>query len=200
MIKKFNEFIKEEYNFEDGNYEYEGYAVKDINTNTNIVQTDLVTVIVNDEDAEHEFEVSNMGDMMFIKPIYLEDGEFSNYVRENLNEYGSLETGELSEFLSVDTDECIGEELEIDGFNIEIIDFNHHGGLEEGSVTFYMGEDEISVEFTENAQNKFQFENIHWTFNGESVEQIHDFDMEHFFDFVHDLYQKNSGVKFLIGE
>ena len=117
------------------------------NNNDGGVQIDSLIVSVNGDDQFFEVATTIGGD------IYVEyqggDGEeFRNHFE--LEDGTRLQDSELKEFLSQNSPDCVGDSTEIDGFEIEIIDFSHEGGLEFGYLDIEVNGDTFQLEIKQD--------------------------------------------------
>lgn len=150
MITKFDEFLNEKF-VEKDEFEINGHMVvvtMAAPSNTaGGVQIDIITIMVNDE--EYEFEIASLasGDIF----IYPKFGSGELYDHFGLKEDESMEESELKDFLTQNDDSCIGETTEIDGFEIEIIDFSNSGGVEEGYVIALIDGEEYQFSIIQDA-------------------------------------------------
>lgn len=156
-------------NFRNYKSEINGFKIEVENVGPNNydggVQVDLVVITC--DNKEYSFELhtpvggdgethvkylsSDDGDIDFINKFELIEGTFL-YKEDNLRQV------QLVGFLQVSSSDCIGDETEIDGYEIEIIEFNHDGGMEFGFIDSIINGEEIQFEMKQDATSGFDFE------------------------------------------
>jgi hypothetical protein len=136
------------------------------NTNDGGVQIDLVTLLVNGEEY-HEFELATtIGGDSYIDYVGGDEGEFSEAFdlvegERMKSEYSDpkpsdsyLELFDFIASLSSDTNQnvcTVGETIDIDGFEIEVTDFEHNGGYEFGFLDVCINGEEFQLEMKQDA-------------------------------------------------
>ena len=120
------------------------------------IQVDSATITC--DGKEYYFELHTpVGGLGEVHAKYLggDDDEFINHF--GLEEDTFIDESELSEFLQVNDPNCVGDETEIDGYEIEITDFNHDGGMELGTIETIINGEEIQFEMIQDATAGFGF-------------------------------------------
>lgn len=133
------------------------------------VQVDEVTINligVGEDDYEYYFDLhTSTNGSSSVKFI----GSNTIYIKLNKNtkkgfiENFNLVEGEfidsendLFEFLQVNSDSCVGDSTEIDGFELEITNFNHDGGYEIGYLETIVNGEEIQIEMKQDSSGGFE--------------------------------------------
>ena len=120
------------------------------------IQVDSATVTC--DGKEYYFELHTpVGGLGEVHAKYLggDDDEFINHF--GLEEDTFIDEGELSEFLQVNDPDCVGYDTEIDGYEMEITDFHHDGGMELGTIETIINGEEIQFEMIQDATGGFGF-------------------------------------------
>ena len=112
------------------------------------IQVDSATITCDGKPVGGEGEVH-------VKYLSGDDEEFVNHF--GLEEDTFIDESELSEFLQVNSPDCVGDETEIDGYEMEIADFNHDGGMELGTIETIINGEEIQFEMLQDATTGFGF-------------------------------------------
>ena len=120
------------------------------------IQVDSATITC--DGKEYYFELHTPvggGGEVHVKYLGGDDEEFINHF--GLEEDTFIDESELSEFLQVNSPDCVGYDTEIDGYEIEITDFNHDGGMELGTIETTINGEEIQFEMIQDATAGFGF-------------------------------------------
>jgi len=141
-----------------------GFEIEVIDANPNNndggVQIDELTIMVNG-DEEYSFEISTtIGDDVYVDYQNGDGGEFEEHFElesfERMkSEYDDPKPSDsyldLKNFLGQSDPNCIGDSIEIDGFEIEITDFSHKGGMEFGYLEVIINGIEFQIEMVQDA-------------------------------------------------
>jgi hypothetical protein len=171
MSKEMREQIDNFKNFLLKENKVHGFGIQVIDGGPNnidgAVQIDLVNILVNG-DEEYEFEIATnlIGDMYITHLSGV--GEFKNHLRLDDDE-PSESYLELKDFLSVNDVDCVGEKTDIDGFEIEILDFSHNGGKEFGYLNVIINDEEFLLDMEQDATGSKYME-YYFTFSNDEYE------------------------------
>ena len=136
--------------------------VLDANPNNNDggVQIDNLTITVNG-DEEYNFEIASAisGDI-YVDYESGDGGDFEEHFQ--LESFERMKSKydvpkpsdsylELRNFLEQNDPSCVGDSTEIDGFEIEITDFSHKGGMEFGYLEITINGEEFQIEMVQDA-------------------------------------------------
>jgi len=123
------------------------------------VQIDSATITCDSKDYYFELHtpIGGKGEV-HVKYLTSENGDSEFINQFGLEEDTFLEENELYEFLQVNSPNCVGDETEIDGYEIEITYFNHDGGMEFGFIDSIINGEEIQFEMKQDATSGFDFE------------------------------------------
>ena len=128
-----------------------GIKVVDASANNNDggVQIDDLTITV-DGDSEFSFEIATtVGGDIYVTYEYGDGGDFTDHFE--LEDGEKLSDSELKDFLRENEESCVGNAAEIDGFEIEITDFSHRGGLEFGFLRATINGEEFQLDVEQDA-------------------------------------------------
>jgi hypothetical protein len=120
------------------------------------IQVDSATITC--DEKEYYFELHTPvggGGEVHVKYLGGDDEEFINHF--GLEEDTFIDESELNEFLQVNDPDCVGYDTEIDGYEMEITDFNHDGGMELGTIETIINGEEIQFEMIQDATAGFGF-------------------------------------------
>jgi hypothetical protein len=121
-----------------------------ITCNNNKYSFELHTPVGGDGETHVKYLGSDDGDKEFITNFELIDNKY-------LNNEDNLKQLQLIEFLQVNSPDCIGDEVEIEGYDIEITDFNHDGGMEFGFIETTINGEKINFEMIQDATSGFDY-------------------------------------------
>ncbi len=122
------------------------------------IQVDSATITC--DGKEYYFELHTPvggGGEVHVKYLACEDGDSEFISQFGLEEDTFLDENELSGFLQVNSHDCVGDETEVNGYDIEITDFNHDGGMELGTIETEINGEEIQFEMIQDATAGFGF-------------------------------------------
>jgi hypothetical protein len=152
-LKLFERFSTFEHDF--GQFKIE---VVDANPNNydGGIQVDSATITCDGKEYFFELHtpVGGLGEV-HVKYLGGDDEEFISHF--GLEEDTFIDESELSEFLQVNSPDCVGYDTEIDGYEMEITDFNHDGGMEIGTIETTINGEEIQFEMIQDATTGFGF-------------------------------------------
>ena len=122
------------------------------------VQVDSATITCDGKEYYFELHTPVGGEgEVHVKYLGCEDGDSEFISQFGLEEDTFLDENELSGFLQINDPNCVGDETEIDGYEIEITDFNHDGGMELGTIETIINGEEIQFEMIQDATAGFGF-------------------------------------------
>ncbi len=141
-------------------HDFDQFKIKVVDASPNNydggIQVDSATITC--DGKEYYFELHTPvggGGEVHVKYLGGDDEEFINHF--GLEEDTFIDESELSEFLQVNSPDCVGYDTEIDGYEIEITDFNHDGGMELGTIETTINGEEIQFEMIQDATAGFGF-------------------------------------------
>lgn len=122
------------------------------------IQVDSTTITCDDKEYYFELHTPVGGEgEVHVKYLGCEDGDSDFISQFGLEEDTFLDENELSVFLQINDPNCVGDETKIDGYEIEVTDFNHDGGMELGTIETIINGEEIQFEMIQDATAGFGF-------------------------------------------
>ncbi len=148
-------YIKLFESFSTFEHDFGKFKIKVIDANPNNydggVQVDSTTITCDGKEYYFELHTPVGGDgEVHVKYLTSEDGDSEFISQFGLEEYEFIDENELSGFLQVNSPDCVGDETEINGYEIEITDFNHDGGMELGTIETIINGKEIDFEMVQD--------------------------------------------------
>lgn len=110
---------------------------------------ELHTPVGGDGEVHVKYTGTDDGDPDFIEYFELEEDVFFKFEEDKNG---------LKDFIQVNSPDCVGDDIEINNYSIEITDFNHDGGMEYGYIDTIINDKNIQFEMIQDATSGFNIE------------------------------------------